>query len=72
MGTTCVVGTSPTVGLRPTMPFTELGQTIDPSVSVPTASGASPAATAAPEPEEEHPGERSSAQGFPTNPPVVE
>jgi hypothetical protein len=41
--------TSPTVGLRPTIPLTELGLTIDPSVSVPMPTAHSSAATAAPE-----------------------
>ena len=31
--------TSPTVGFMPTMPFIAVGQTMEPSVSVPTASG---------------------------------
>ena len=48
-GMTPSVDTRPTVGLSPTQPLREAGQTIEPSVSVPTASGASPAATAAPE-----------------------
>src|SRR5690606_31652976 len=42
---------SPRVGLRPAMPQDEAGLTIDPSVSVPTASGPYPAATAAADPE---------------------
>ena len=54
-GTTPAVETEPTVGLIPTTPFNEAGQTIEPSVSVPTANGISPAATAAPEPEEDPP-----------------
>ena len=45
---------------------------IDPSVSVPIASGAKPAATAAPEPAEEPPGLRSSAQGLPVRPPTAD
>ena len=43
--------TNPTVGLIPTIPFTEAGQTIEPSVSVPTATTQRFAATATPEPE---------------------
>ena len=35
------------------MPLEEAGQTIEPSVSVPTAPAASPAAMAEPEPDEE-------------------
>ena len=53
--------TRPTVGLSPTTPLTEAGQVIEPSVSVPTAAATSPAATAAPLPEEEPHGLRSSA-----------
>ena len=68
MGTTPRVGTEPTVGLMPTRPFSELGHTIEPSVSVPTAIGANPAATAAPDPEEEPPALRSSAHGLPVSP----
>jgi hypothetical protein len=42
---------SPTVGLMPTRPLVPDGQTIDPSVSVPTPMAARLAATAAPVPE---------------------
>ena len=45
----------PTVGLIPTHPLSEAGQTIDPSVSEPIANCVKPAATAAPEPDEEPP-----------------
>ena len=45
--------TRPTVGLTPTIPQAWEGEMIEPSVSLPTANGARPAATAAPEPEEE-------------------
>ena len=70
---TRVVGTAPTVGLRPMTPFMDAGDTIDPSVSVPTASGARPAAiAAAPDPDDEPPAERSSAHGLATSPPVAE
>ena len=48
------------MGLMPTTPLSAAGQRIEPSVSVPTATGANPAATPAPEPELEPPGERSS------------
>src|SRR4051794_35309343 len=51
---------SPRVGLIPTMPHVADGQMIDPSVSVPTAIAARLAAIAAPEPEEEPHGLRSS------------
>ena len=62
---------SPTVGLIPTTPLSAAGQRIEPSVSVPTARGASPAATPAPEPELEPPGERSRACGLRHWPPVA-
>src|ERR1700689_409851 len=72
MGTTCVLGTAPTVGLRPTTPFIDAGDTIEPSVSVPTASGATPAAPAAPDPDDEPPAGRSRAHGLATSPPLAE
>ena len=49
IGTMPLPGTDPTVGLIPAMPLSEAGQVIDPSVSVPTARGARPAASAAPQ-----------------------
>ena len=61
--------TRPSVGLMPTTPQALAGQTMEPSVSVPTASGASPAATAAAEPELDPDGLRSSACGLPVCPP---
>ena len=61
IGTTPGVGTVPTVGLIPTHPLNAAGQLIEPSVSVPTAKGARPAATAAPLPELEPPADRFSA-----------
>jgi hypothetical protein len=51
----------PTVGFRPTMPFSAEGQVIEPSVSVPTAMAARLAATATPLPELDPHGFRSSA-----------
>src|SRR3954469_19872913 len=68
-GTTPAVDTVPTVGLIPTQPLSAAGQVIEPSVSVPTASRASPAATAAPLPELEPPEERLSAYGLRVSPP---
>src|SRR5574342_77671 len=56
--------TSPSVGLIPTTPFELAGQTIDPSVSVPTATGHRSAETATAEPELEPQGFRSSAYGL--------
>lgn len=64
MGTTPSRLTSPTVGLRPTTPVAPAGQTIDPSVSVPMATWAREAATAAAEPEEEPQGLRSRTWGL--------
>ncbi len=72
IGTMPPVGTEPTVGFSPTIPLTDAGQTMDPSVSVPTARGTRPAASAAPDPDEEPPALRSSAHGFPTRPPVAD
>ena len=57
--------TRPTVGLIPTSPLAPDGQTIDPSVSVPTPTAARLAATAAPVPELDPHGLRSSAYGIP-------
>src|ERR1700687_4582079 len=56
--------TNPTVGFIPTNPFAEDGQTIDPSVSVPIAATQKFAEAAAPEPELDPHGLRSSAYGF--------
>ena len=53
--------TRPSVGLIPTMPLICDGQMIEPSVSVPMAAAQRLAATAAPEPELEPHGLRSSA-----------
>jgi hypothetical protein len=61
IGTTPVREISPTVGLRPTIPFIAAGKTMDPSVSVPTAATQRLAATAAAEPELEPQGVRSRA-----------
>jgi hypothetical protein len=69
MGTMPVRLTSPTLGLMPTTPFTEAGHTTDPSVSVPSAATASPAATAMPDPELEPQGEREVSCGFRPCPP---
>src|SRR5262245_21607612 len=61
--------TRPTVGLIPTSPLALLGQTIEPSVSVPTATTARSAAMAAPEPELEPQGLRFRAYGLSVWPP---
>jgi hypothetical protein len=53
----------------PTRPQIDAGETIEPSVSVPTASVARPAAMAAPEPELEPLQLRSSEYGFKVRPP---
>src|SRR3984885_16094680 len=64
--------TSPRVGLMPTTPQALDGETIEPSVSVPTASGAKPADRPAAEPELEPDGLRSSADGLAVWPPSVD
>src|SRR5437763_16963142 len=69
MGTMPARLISPSVGLIPTMPLVDEGETIDPSVSVPTATAHRFAATATPEPELEPEGLRSSAYGFFVSPP---
>ena len=54
----------PYVGFTPTVPVTAPGWRIEPPVSVPIASGASKAATAAAEPPPEPPGIRSRSHGL--------
>jgi len=61
MGTTPERLTSPTVGFTPTSPEADAGETMDPSVSVPTATAPRFAAMAAPEPELDPEGLRSRA-----------
>src|SRR5256714_13421118 len=56
--------TTPTVGLVPATPLALAGLMIEPSVSVPMARAANPAATPAPDPELEPLGVRSSTCGF--------
>jgi hypothetical protein len=58
-GTTPVVETAPSVGFRPTMLLRPAGTRPEPAVSVPSASGTIPAATATAEPELDPPGTRS-------------
>src|SRR5512142_2912054 len=60
MGTIPARLTSPSVGLIPTIPQHEAGDTIDPSVSVPTAAAHRLAATATADPELDPDGLRSS------------
>jgi hypothetical protein len=52
------------VGFAPTVPVTEPGWRIEPPVSVPIASGASYAASAADEPPPEPPGMRDRSHGL--------
>ena len=63
--------TRPSVGLMPTTPLAPAGQTIEPSVSVPTATVARFAAAATPDPELEPHGLRSSAYGLLVWPPTA-
>src|SRR2546423_9563281 len=56
--------TRPYVGRNPTTPHRAAGWRIDPPVSVPSASGANPAATAAALPPDEPPGTRVVSQGL--------
>jgi len=71
IGTIPVRLTSPRVGLMPTTPFAAAGDTIEPSVSVPMASGTRAAATATPEPELDPDGLRPGPCGFTAWPPSV-
>ena len=57
-------GIKPTVGLMPTSPFTDDGETMEPSVSVPTPAAQRLAATAAPVPELEPEGTRVECVGI--------
>ena len=59
----------PRAGLIPTTEFIPAGQTMDPSVSVPTAIGTIPAATAAAEPELDPQGDRCRSKGLRVCPP---
>src|ERR1700693_3936121 len=61
--------TRPSVGLIPTIPLADDGHTIEPSVSVPIATAHMLEETAAPEPELEPQGFRSSTYGFFACPP---
>ncbi len=54
------------------MPFSDAGQTIDPSVSVPIAAGTNPAATAAPEPDELPPALCEYFHGLAVKPPTAD
>ncbi len=56
--------TAPYVGFSPTMPHRAAGWRIDPPVSVPSESGANPAATAAADPPLEPPGTREGSHGL--------
>ena len=69
IGITPSVGTRPTVGFIPTSPHAAAGAVIEPLVSVPTAKGASRAATAAPLPELDPHAVRLRAYGLRVSPP---
>src|SRR5438034_7800785 len=69
MGTTPARLTRPTVGLIPTTPLALAGQTIEPSVSVPTPAAHRLAETATAEPELEPQGLRSRTYGLRVWPP---
>src|SRR5258708_2861219 len=71
-GTTPARLVRPTVGLMPTTPFALEGQTIEPSVSVPSATAHRLAETATAEPELEPHGLRSSTYGFRHWPPLAD
>ena len=69
MGTIPAWATSPTVGLRPTIALLPAGQTIDPSVSVPTAIAHRFAAAATADPELEPQGSHARSYGLRVKPP---
>ena len=56
--------TRPRDGLSPTTPHCEAGMRMDPAMSFACATGTNPAATAAPDPPDDPPGERSRFQGL--------
>src|SRR5262249_6424459 len=58
------LGVAPRVGLRPTSPQQAAGTRIEPAASVAWAIATMPAATAAPAPPEDPPGEREGSQGL--------
>ena len=61
-------GTRPMEGFSPTSPACEAGRRIEPPPSVPSASGPSPAATAATAPPEEPPGVSARSHGLRVTP----
>ena len=65
-GTTPPIGTRPCVGLIALTPQSDAGIRSDPAVSVPTPAGTMPAASAAPLPPLDPPGDRARSQGLPT------
>ena len=65
-------GIEPTVGFIPTQPLSDAGQTIEPSVSLPTAISTIPAPTAAPDPDDEPPALLPCFQGFAVSPPTAD
>src|SRR6185436_9527495 len=69
MGITPARLVRPTVGLIPTTPLIDAGQTIEPSVSVARAAAQKLAATPAPDPELEPQGLRSRTEGLRVSPP---
>src|SRR3546814_19290072 len=58
------MGIRPRLGFRPTTPHRAAGMRTDPPMSVPSASGTQPVATATPEPPDEPPGVRVASQGL--------
>ena len=63
-GTTPAVETRPRVGFSPTMLLSAAGTRPEPAVSVPSASGTRPAATATAEPELDPPGMSLASNGL--------
>ena len=63
-GTTPKVETRPRLGFSPTILLRPAGTRPEPAVSVPSASGTNPAATATAEPELDPPGIKSELNGF--------
>ena len=68
IGSAPVRSTRPGVGRSPVMPQNEAGMRIDPPVSVPSARGTAPEATATADPDEEPPTMRAGSSGWATGP----
>ncbi len=65
---TMSIGIRPSEGFKPTIPQKAAGMRTEPPISVPSAKGTQPLATAAPEPPEEPPAHLLGSQGLTVSP----